>query len=505
MDTDILSSAAGGMALAGLRFSGPNLCRAGQDLRRRPALAVSASLCYPWLSSIGRDGMELPSQVYSQQVIDVLRDLVRIDTTNPPGNETECARYLEKLLAPAGIETRIVESEPGRGNLIARLRGSGEGKPLMFLGHLDVVSADPSEWTVPPFAAEVRDGFVWGRGSTDMKNMVACCAVAMLALASLDRPLKRDVVLAATADEEQGGRKGVGWLAREMPTVFDVDCVINEGGGASIPVGDELFYTVQSAEKGVCRTIWTAHGKGGHGAYPSGKIATVKLSRALSTLGDGHLGARTIDTMGRALRTISSAISPKTAERVAKLLREGQVSKALKHSGFGDRDQKRYRALFSDTASVTSLRAGNPRNINVIPPIAQAFVDGRILPGQTSDGFVELLRACGGDDVEIELYKNQYSPGLESSSDHPIVDTISEVIKDRCDGARVIPWQCAGSTDAKHLVPRGVPVYGFVPAQPLPEGIETAGAHANDERAWVGNVVFALEVLYDVAHRYCQT
>lgn len=440
-----------------------------------------------------------------QQALDILRDLVRIDTTNPPGNETAGARYLADLFAPfERIEARVVESEPNRGSLIARLRGTGEAPALMLMGHLDVVAANGDDWLHPPFGAEIHDGFVWGRGTTDMKQMLAVCTVVMLTLAQSERPLKRDLLLLATADEEQGGRRGMGWLTREMPELFeDVDCALNEGGGHAIRVGGRLFFTCQSAVKGVCRTVWTAKAKGGHGAYPRPDMATIKLARALCRLGSGYLNNRVIETMSLALRKIASTQADRLAQRVEKLLEGGHIRKALAAAGFSAQDIERYWPLFCDTVSVTGLRAGSPHSLNIVPPTALAYADGRILPGQTRDGFLQALRAAIGDGVDIALYHGQYAPGLESSTHHPILSTIAGAVNTHCPGAAVIPWQCAGSTDAKHLAPLGVPVYGFVPAPLLPDGVEMAGAHANDERLWIENLYFALSVLYDVVHRYC--
>jgi acetylornithine deacetylase/succinyl-diaminopimelate desuccinylase-like protein len=442
--------------------------------------------------------------IFKEQIVDVLRDLVRIDTSNPPGNETAAAEYLAGLLTPAGIETEVVESAPGRGNLIARLPGSGEDKPLMLMGHLDVVPADASEWRYPPFAAEVHNGMMWGRGTTDMKNMVAAEAVTILALASLDQPLKRDVLLVATADEERGGHRGMGWLAKERPALFDVACAINEGGGRSIEAAGRVFYTCQSAEKGLCRTVWTAEGESGHGSSPQRGIATLKLSRALPRLGDGYVRGHVTDTMRQALHIIASSQSKRAANRVETLLDQGRVEDALKAAGFDQDTVETCRPLFYDTASVTGLRAGNPESINVIPANAKAYVDGRILPGQTRKGFLELLRRCAGDEVEIDVFDEQFSPGLESSSDSALFRAISKVIAGYCDGAQVIPWQCAGSTDAKNLVDVGVPVYGFVPGKPVPKDVETAGAHAVDERIWLEGLSFTLEILYKVVHRFCK-
>jgi acetylornithine deacetylase/succinyl-diaminopimelate desuccinylase-like protein len=442
--------------------------------------------------------------IYGRQAVDMLRDLVRIDTTNPPGNETEAARYLAGVLSPAGIETRIVEPAPGRGSLIARLRGNGAGKPLLLMGHLDVVSANPAEWTHPPFGAEVHDGFMWGRGSTDMKQMIAACAVLMLAFKQSQQPLQRDIVFMATADEEKGGRMGMGWLVREMPELFDVACAINEGGGGALRVGGRLFYTCQTAEKGVCRTVWTTRSRGGHASHPRSDIATLKLGRAVARLGDGHLQGRAVETMRIALRRIAATRSGHAEERVERMLDQGRMEDAMAAAGFDRESVERQRPLFYDTAALTGLEAGDPAHINVISPTARAYADGRLLPGQTREGFIAALRGQLGADVEVDVYQEQYSPGLESATEAPILDVMSRVVAEKCGGAPLIPWLCAGSTDAKHLIPRGVPVYGFVPTPPLPDGVDGAGAHANDERFWLGQMPFMLDVLHEVVLRYCR-
>jgi acetylornithine deacetylase/succinyl-diaminopimelate desuccinylase-like protein len=373
----------------------------------------------------------------------------------------------------------------------------------MLMGHLDVVEADADLWTYPPFGGEIHDGFIWGRGATDMKQMLAVSAVILLALAEAKVPLKRDVLLVASADEEHGGTMGMRWLTREMPDLFDVAGAINEGGGGALEVGGKTYYACQSAEKGLCRTVWTARGSGGHASHPHADISTVTLCRALARLGDGHLQGRIIPTMREALLTIASSESNQAAARVEQMLSQGRIEDAMGAAGFDGHAIERHRPLFYDTVSVTGLQAGDPRSINVIPPTARAYTDARILPGQNKAGLLETLRDLAGDSIEIEVYERQYSPGLESSLDSPIFETIAEVVCERCDGARVIPWQCAGSTDAKHLIPIGVPVYGFVPSQPLPEGIEGRGAHATDERLWLKNLDFALTILYDIVYRFC--
>ncbi len=436
------------------------------------------------------------------QVTDILQRLVRMDTTNPPGNEMECVRYLAELLEPAGIETQIIEPAPGRGNLLARLRGSGEAKPFMLMGHLDVVAADAEDWTHPPFDGVIQDGCLWGRGSTDNKQMVAMATMILLTLAREGRTLKRDIILAATADEEKGGTYGMGWLARNRPELLEVACALNEGAGSPMKVGDRYFYTCQTAEKGVCRTVWSARSAAGHASQPRQDLATWQLARALTRLGDGHLGGRVIETMRRALVTIAETHSAARGQKVTRLLAKGRIEEALSETGFSAESAARNRALFYDTVSPTILEAGHLDRINVIPSVAQAYLDGRILPGETQQGFIARQQEIVGGEIVVALHENQYSPGLESPADAPIMDVIRSVIAEHANGAMVIPWQCAGSTDAKHLIPRGVPVYGFIPAKPLPEGLTAGGAHAVDEGIWLESLSFGYEVLYEITCRY---
>jgi len=440
---------------------------------------------------------------FQERVLGILQDLVRIDTTNPPGNEMACVDYLVQLLQRAGVETRVMEPSPGRGNLIARVRGSGARRPLMLMGHLDVVAAVESGWKHPPFAGVLEDGYLWGRGTTDNKHMVAIAATILMALAEGQVRLSRDVLLAATADEEHGGRWGMAWLAEHDPEIRTVDCALNEGGGEALRVRDHLFYTCQTAEKGICRTVWQAHSAGGHASRPRTDMSTLALARALARLGDGHMGGRVIETMRRALEDIAATTSDDCAVRVQWLLDQGAIEQALQEAGFSQEEAARTRTLFYDTTSPTVLRAGDAEHLNVIPAISEALLDGRILPGQTARGYMAQLQALAGDEVTVTLHDHDYTPGLESSPSSPIMDVIAAVIAEQSPGATVIPWQCAGSTDAKHLIPRGVPVYGFVPALP-PRGDQMdGGAHAVNERISLESLYFGYRVLYDIVTRYC--
>ena len=288
----------------------------------------------------------------------------------------------------------------------------------------------------------------------------------------------------------------MGWLARERRDLFDVACALNEGGGDTVRVGGRVYYTCQTAEKGVCRTVWTAHGPGGHGARPRGDIATQVLARALAGLGDGHLNRRVAPTM-------AADVAPAERAAAEEYLANEQAEEALRAVGFDRTAVERTRSLFYDTVSVTGLRAGDPESINVITATATAYTDGRILPGQTDRGLLQALRERADGQLDVEVYRQQYSPGLEAPADAPMFRLISQVVGERCDGARVVPWMCAGSTDAKHLAPLGVPVYGFVPSPALPEGLAGAGAHAVDERLWIESLPFTVSTLHEIVYRFC--
>jgi len=215
------------------------------------------------------------------------------------------------------------------------------------------------------------------------------------------------------------------------------------------------------------------------------------------------MGGRVIETMRRALEDIAATTSDDCAVRVQWLLDQGAIEQALQEAGFSQEEAARTRTLFYDTTSPTVLRAGDAEHLNVIPAISEALLDGRILPGQTARGYMAQLQALAGDEVAVTLHDHDYTPGLESSPSSPIMDVIAAVIAEQSPGATVIPWQCAGSTDAKHLIPRGVPVYGFVPALP-PRGDQMdGGAHAVNERISLESLYFGYRVLYDIVTRYC--
>ncbi|MEM3628360.1 MAG: M20/M25/M40 family metallo-hydrolase, partial [Candidatus Bathyarchaeia archaeon] len=208
-------------------------------------------------------GVRLLKEI-EEEVTTLLSDLIKINTTNPPGNETKAAKFLAETLERDGFKCEILESAPGRGNVITRLKGTGEKPSLLLLSHLDVVAANPKEWSVDPFSGLVKDGFVWGRGAMDMKSMTAMEVMVMKLLKRNGVRLKGDVILAATADEEKGGEYGAGWLVQKYPEKVRADYVINEGGGQAIPVDGKNIFTIQTAEKGILWFKVKAKGRPGH-------------------------------------------------------------------------------------------------------------------------------------------------------------------------------------------------------------------------------------------------
>jgi acetylornithine deacetylase/succinyl-diaminopimelate desuccinylase-like protein len=229
-----------------------------------------------------------------------LQALIRFDTSNPPGNETPAAEYVAGVLADEGIETRVLEVAPGRGSAVARLRGSGEGPPLLLMAHLDVVPAQAEDWTHPPFAGELAGGYVWGRGAVDTKNATAVQMTALLTIARLGLPLKRDLLLAAMADEEVGGQ-GAQFLARQHPEWVTAEYALNEGGGDAFVVNGRRTYTFQMAQKGGGNVKMIARGTAGHSSVPYAESAVSTLAAAIVRLKEQPLPHRMIGTTRRLL------------------------------------------------------------------------------------------------------------------------------------------------------------------------------------------------------------
>lgn len=436
------------------------------------------------------------------EVTRYLQDLIRIDTTNPPGNETAAAEYLARVLHAEGFDPVVLESAPGRGNLVVRLKGTGERPPLLLMSHTDVVPAEPQHWTYPPFGGEIHDGFIWGRGAVDMKDTVAVELMLLLLFKRrLDAggpPLKRDLIFMAAADEEQGGELGAGWLVRHHPDLIRAEYAINEGGGYGFQIGQKLYYTCQTAEKGYARFRLVAHGSPGHASVPREDNAVVRLAETVTRIGCTPLPTHFTETVRSYITAIAEDQEEPVRSTLLRLLQPEHFLTALEQLPLSPTWRRQLLAITRNTATPTMLQAGT--KINVIPSTAVAHVDGRVLPGFDQGMFYAELEPLLCEGVELEFL--DWGPPLESPLESPLFDVIKEVMAEHEPEAKVIPSMLTGATDAKHIVKLGTKVYGFTPFKW--EGDETllTLAHAHDERISVENLLFSVRVLYDVVDRF---
>lgn len=438
------------------------------------------------------------------EVTDLLRGLIRIDTTNPPGNEIEAAEYLAKTLEEEKFDCEVFESKPRRASLVTRLQGS-EGKPsILLLSHLDVVAANPREWSVDPFEGVVKDGFVWGRGALDMKSMIAIEVMALKLLKNRGKKLKGDVVLAATADEEKGGKQGAGWLTRNHPEKIKTDYVLNEGGGLAVPVNAKNIFTVQTAEKGMLWLKISARGTPGHGSIPgAADNAIMRMNRIVSILGNHNASVVLIPTVAEYLAKITS--ENKTGFRALRSILKKPSTADRVLDEFATKDKffaEELRVKLKMTLAATMIKGGVKENI--IPSECEAVFDCRILPGQTTSEAIGLIRKLL---TEVDLEKLKFetinaSEPSESPLHTQLYDQIIEVLKDFDPACSIAPDIITGGTDSRFLRKLGSVCYGFQPMlSDSPYGEIKERIHGIDEKISINNLVFGTSVLYDLIQR----
>jgi acetylornithine deacetylase/succinyl-diaminopimelate desuccinylase-like protein len=440
-----------------------------------------------------------------EEVTRLLRDLIQIDTTNPPGNETEAAEYLANDLTKEGFRCELFESAPGRGSVATRLKGTGEKPSLLLLSHLDVVAANASEWSVNPFDGVVKDGFVWGRGALDMKSMTAVEVMVMKLLKRRGVKLKGDVILTATADEEKGGEAGAGWLVSNHPEKVRADYVINEGGGLAMPIEGKDFYTIQTAEKGILWLRIKAKGTPGHGSKPGvADNAILRMNRVVEKLGNYRSKVVLVPTVKEYISEVAKR--NRTARKnLTHLLEEPAIGDRLLDQ-LGRKDRflaENVRAMVRMTVTPTVIHGGVKENI--IPSECEAVFDCRILPGQSP---IEALATIRGllEDLgleKLEFETIQASEPTESPLKTPLHGQIVEVLKEFEADCSVAPEMSTGGTDSRFWRRMGSVCYGFQPMRSdLPFGEMLKMIHGVDERISVENLVFGTSVLYSVVENF---
>jgi len=440
-----------------------------------------------------------------EEVTALLRDLIRIDTTNPPGNEIKAAEYLAGTLEEDGLKCELFESKPSRGSLITRMKGSGEGPSLLLLSHLDVVPANPKEWSVDPFAGIAKDGFVWGRGALDMKSMTAVEVMVMKLLKKKRAQLKGDVILAATADEEKGGEEGVGWLTRKHPEKIGADYVINEGGGLAIPVNGKSIYTVQTAEKGILWFKVKAKGTPGHGSIPGASDnAIVRMNNVVGKLERYRSKISLTPTVRQFLAEMAK--EHKTARKTLTKLLENPATADSVLDALAKKDRilaEEIRAKLRMTVTPTMIHGGVKENI--IPSECEAVFDCRVLPGQTTAEAMDiiriLLKSVGLEKLEFEII--QANEPSESPLNTTLYREIVSALREFDADCAVAPDMLTGGTDSRFLRKLGAVCYGFQPMRAdMPYGEIKSGIHGVDERISIDNLVFGTSVLYTVVERF---
>jgi acetylornithine deacetylase/succinyl-diaminopimelate desuccinylase-like protein len=425
--------------------------------------------------------------------------LLRMDTTNPPGNERICADYLAAALTEVGYKPDLLEAAPGRTNLVVRHRGTNKLPPLLLTAHLDVVEADPSKWTRPPFSGDEYDGCLWGRGAIDMKNMAAMCTAIMRRLATTQTATDRDIIFAAVADEEAGCDLGSRFLVEQHRSLVEAEYAIGESGGFSLHLGDTTFYPIQVAEKGFCWVKARVVGEPGHGSMPRHDSVVTRLGEALTAIGRAQLPLHPTKYVANFLDALR-ARQPALIQPLVKLLARPHLLARVARLVPGASIARSFSALLSNTASATVVRAG--AKTNVIPGLAEFEIDGRTLPGQTDDEFLRELRAVLGPDVELEIMKSA-PPVVTEPVESPLFDIIKHEIEAREPGAQVIPYLIPGFTDAKYFTRAGARWYGFSPVKiEKASGIRFADMfHGHNERVPVAGLAWGVEVLDSVVRQ----
>jgi acetylornithine deacetylase/succinyl-diaminopimelate desuccinylase-like protein len=436
-------------------------------------------------------------EAIQKDALDLFIQYLKIDTTNPPGNEIRAAKFFAEICAREGIEHKIFEPFPGRGTLWARVKGNGSQRPIVLLNHTDVVPHNREFWTADAFGAVERNGFIYGRGAMDMKSLGLAQFVTLLTLHRSKAKLKRDVIFLATADEEAGGQQGAGWFAKQHPELlYKAEFLVNEGGGNSADEsGKVLSIGVGPSEKTPVWVRLTATGTPGHASIPRADSSVNRLLRALNRLLDYTPPIQLTPAVEQAFKSIAPLRPAPLREKFA------NIREALKEPDFlraieGDPTAS---ALLRNTISITMLEGSN--KVNIIPPAAHADVDTRVVPGEKLDRWLKELQGVIKDD-KIKVEAVLAFDANASPVDTELVKAVEEITKRRYPDALITYPVLAGFTDCHYFRELGIHSYGFTPFVAAPRELG-GGVHGNDERinkkAFTEGLKFFYEVIAQVA------
>lgn len=455
----------------------------------------------PTPSASGRSGAD--------KTIAHLQALLRFDTRNPPGNERPAIDYVASVLRERGLEPEIFEAAPGRANLVCRIRGDGTGGgALLLTSHIDVVAVERERWTHDPFGAEIDEGYLWGRGTVDMKGLTAFELTTFLSIHAREQTRKqagggptlgRDVILLVLCDEEAGMTYGSSYMVENHPEKIRAEYALNEFGAFSLTMGSTRVYPIQTAEKGHAWLELIAKGEPGHGSVPHGENAVQRLADAI-----GRIGRRPIALSVHPAAKGFIDVAADAMGGPAKLLLKGLLHPATSRASLVALKRLQperadfFHALLYHTATPTMLSAGQKEN--VIPSTARAVIDGRFVPGITSEDYVRLIKDRVGRGIEVNVIGS--GEPSEAPPDTPLFRHLCRAIERNDPGARACPWLTVGYTDGANLSKLGIKCYGFYPLK-LPDDLKFAKlVHGHDERVPVDGYRWGFAVFEEAVHRF---
>ncbi|MDE2682801.1 MAG: M20/M25/M40 family metallo-hydrolase [Chloroflexota bacterium] len=436
-----------------------------------------------------------PAVADRPHVAELLRTLIRYDTTNPPGNERECAAYCRDVLNSVGIPAELMGNDPDRVNVISQLKGRGDAPPLLMYGHIDVVPTAAQPWDVPPFEGRLQGGYIWGRGALDMKGGVAMMMDAFMRAHLEDADLPGDVILALVTDEEAGGHTGAEWLVDAHPELFEgARYAVGEFGGFSKTYRGRKFYMVQVAEKQGCRVEAIARGPGGHGSLVHHDTAPTRMAQFLVKLDRTPLPFHIHPVTRMMVEAMSGSLPLPDSAFLKLLINPAFTGSMLRRMGTVGKEME---PLFRHTANATIINGGE--KANVIPSEVTVNLDCRMLPGYDSEDLLGELQAIAGPDIEFRAVNFQPKPWIFNMG---LFDTLAGIISEQDPEGVSVPMLMPAGTDGRHFAQLGIQTYGWMPMN-LPANFDFLKTiHAANERVPVSALEFGAEALYRLLQRF---
>ena len=444
------------------------------------------------LNGIARaqNGSRIDWPRYQDMAVELMQQYLRINTSNPPGNEIEAARFFKKIFDQHGIENEIFEYKPGRANIIARLKGNGSKRPIILLSHTDVVTAEPTAWEVEPFSGVIKNGAIWGRGALDMKGEGLFHLMTMILLKQEGATLSRDVIFLGTADEEVDDEGSLWMIANKAHLFKDAEYLLTEGGDNSLEGGAVKIVGVDVAEKAPFWLRLTATGLPGHGSRPVPDSASNRLIRAMNRILDWETPVKLLPAVEQFFKDVAP-LQPEPWRSQFANIRESLKSPAFAKSLTSQRE---YNFLVRNTISITMLSGS--KQTNVIPNTATCNLDVRLLPGESPEDFLKALTAVIADpSIKIENI-NRFKPPNSSPINTELFSLIARKTKEKHPGAVITTKMLSGYTESQLYRQLGITAYGWAPIYTTPE--EDEGVHGNNERISVRNVREGTREFYEV-------